>query len=102
MTRRFLIGIDSLTADQEVEFHRFLSKNGTWWHWISNMWLFVPDEGATIDVDAIRDEVKRVSGNARLIAMELAEDIDWAVRAQPNAQGGRMGDWLRKQWIGKD
>ena len=102
MMRRFVIGIDSLSTEQEAEFHRFLRDHGTWWHWISNMWLFVPKKEATIDVNAIREAVKKIDGGVRLFVMEISEDVDWVARGRPNAQGSRMGDWLSKQWAGED
>jgi hypothetical protein len=104
MTRRFVIGIDSLIPEQEDDFNRFLTQHGTWWHWISNMWLFVPKKGAseTTDVNSIRAAVKKINPTARLLVMEIPEDITWAAKGAPNSQGGRIGDWLKREWVAFD
>ena len=40
MKRRFIIGIEGLSREQEDKFRDYLEERGSWWHWIGNLWLF--------------------------------------------------------------
>jgi hypothetical protein len=98
MTRRFVIGVESLTPEQEEKFRKFLDRsNSGFWHWISNFWLIATDD-RKIDASEIVDAIKKINPDARAIAIEFPADLDWATLGKKNAKGQTMSGWLEKVW----
>jgi hypothetical protein len=99
MSRRFVIAAEGLSTDQESKVLDFLKKHGAWWHWIDNFWLLSTtiendDFGTSTIVGFIGD----LNENARVLAFEFPEDVDWTARGAANAKGKDMTDWLRETW----
>ncbi len=100
MTRRFVIGIEGLAREEERQFRDYLRDQGSWWHWIDNLWLFVTED-ETINVRSIRDQAKEINNDIRCLVLEIPGDIDWAGSGKKNAKGKSMYDWLKTTWAEK-
>jgi hypothetical protein len=62
MNRRFVIGVEGLTKDQERELRDYLASLGAWWHWIENLWfLSSKKEDEAISTEAIRDRITDIN-----------------------------------------
>ena len=76
MKKRFIIGIGSSTDAQNKEFFRYLNKHHlNWWHWISNFWLIV-DENGQLSASRLTDDLGEIYPNVNTIAIELEGDSD--------------------------
>jgi len=98
MKRRFVIGVDGLTASKSKSFREYLGSLGGWWHWIENFWLLIT-ENEDVAVDKIRDQAKALGAN-RVVVFEFPEEVDWTTSGPRNSKGRPMGDWLKTTWAG--
>jgi hypothetical protein len=95
--RRFVIGVGGLSSAEDKLVREYISEQGAWWHWISNLWLMTT-KNEEISAGTIRDEILKVNQKARVIVFEFPEDLDWAASASTNSSGKGMADWLRQPW----
>jgi hypothetical protein len=103
MKRRFIIGIDGISAENITKVHNYFNKHGFWWHWIGGLWLFVTRDTklTTTSIDDAINELE-TSPNARTFVMEIHEDISWTTRGKKNKKGRDMSDWLKETWASND
>jgi hypothetical protein len=95
--RRFIIGIDGLSPDQEAEFRVYVGDLGAWWHWIGNLWLLTTHD-ENISAKEIRKKIRRINHYARVIVLETPESLDWAASASVNSKGDTIYGWLNSVW----
>jgi hypothetical protein len=97
MKKRFIVGIDSLTPEQDKEFVEYLQNQKCgWWHWITNLWL-VSNRAGHLSAKEIRDEVIRLAPNARALVVEINEPGTWSGKG-PNSKDLNMFEWLKETW----
>ena len=96
MTKRFVVGTDTLTAEQVKVFKDSLTADAAWWYWLPNFWL-VKNRSETLTAAAIRDAVKRAAPNARCFVMEV-NNGSWAALSRKDAKGRNMTDWIKETW----
>lgn len=98
MRKKFIIMLHEVTSEQEKAFGKLLTENGLyWWHWLSNAWLAIDDEGGK-QVGQIRDFVNQAFGDTRNLVIEMPEGSGtWAGRG-PTTEDKDMFAWIRKNW----
>ncbi len=98
--KRFLIGYDGLSPENERLLHSYLGKSGSWWHWIPNIWLFACRDkkvtAKTLRVDLMKYSTKNV------LVMEIVKSGEIAFRGTRSPEGASMGDWLTSTWMPAD
>jgi hypothetical protein len=93
MKQRFVVGIDSLTKEQEKEFVEYLrGRKAGWWHWIEHFWLLTNASGNIIPQE-IRDELLRIAPNVRVLVMDMNDPKQWSAEG-PKADDRNMFTWL--------
>jgi hypothetical protein len=97
MSRRFVIGVEGLTASEEKKFREYIREHGPWWHWIDNLWLVVTDD-VSITAAQISEKLDEIAKGKRRLIFEFPEDIDWSGSGKPNSSGKNMFEWLEKWW----
>jgi|SRR5450759_2302786 hypothetical protein len=102
MKRRFVIAADKLTSEQDKELRDFLHEFGGYWHWIDNFWLLAVDGEEDISAAKIRDKVRALNEDSRVMVLEIGADIDWAGSGKRGARGKDQHDWLGGTWADKD
>jgi hypothetical protein len=97
MTKRFVVGVDGLSAEEEGALRAFFASEGNWWHWINNFWLFIaPDE---MMAATIRDAVAEIKSSARVLVLRVDDTTAWAGRGPTKPGGKAMFDWIRNNWM---
>ena len=98
MSLNFIVGAEPLTKEQESEFRAYVAKNrGTWWHWISNMWLLSFPDDITIDGYRIWEILANINPAARIFVTPVEGD-NWVVSDIQNKSGHGMHTWLERNW----
>lgn len=101
--RRFVIGVSSVTPDQEKAIQEYLGSLGGWWHWISNMWLLASNsDSSELSASRIAGMIIVLAPESRAVVFEFPEDINWALYGKTKEERERMGAWLRSSWMGKE
>lgn len=99
MKRRFVIAVNGLTAANEKAMQHYLLERGFWWHWISNIWLFVTRDEKLAALEINEKIVSLQSDPAlRILVMEIPEDITWVTYGNKNKKNQDMSDWLKTVW----
>ena len=98
MRKRFVIGIQTTTAEQDKAFISFIESNGiTWWHWIGGFWLLVDPQGAMTEM-VLRDKLRETHPEARSLVICVPEStVGWAGFG-PNTAEHDMSSWIRETW----
>ena len=99
MTKRFVIGVDNTTADEDKKFCDFLDENQcSWWHWVDNLWLVI-DTSDELKADEIRDALGLAARGKSCLVTEVEGPTDWAGFG-PSGKGAKknMFDWLDEKW----
>jgi hypothetical protein len=94
MGRRFVIGIDELTAKQKQTLRNEFGKRGSWWNWIPNLWLVTTVEDKT--TAKIRDRIGELAPGVNCMVFEV-DDVDWSGFG-PNTKDRSMFRWLNTTW----
>lgn len=95
--KRFIVGAEPLTKEQEREFRDWVKSNrGSWWHWVSNMWLLTFDDGSSIEADDIWTALNTSDPKQRIIVLD--ESLGWVVTDAKQHNGQRMSSWLERKW----
>jgi len=88
MTKWFVVGTESITAEQEKSFIDYIKDNGFgWWHWIPNFWL-ITGEGSPSCIE-IRDELHKLAPGKDIIVVEF-KPVTWA---------GVWAEYRRTQYV---
>lgn len=95
MRRWFVVGTESITAEQEKSFVDYIqSTRMGWWHWIPNFWLCTGDDAPNCDV--IRDKFLTIAPGKDIIVVEV-NPITWAAYG-PKSDKRDMFPWLNSTW----
>ncbi len=98
MNKRYIICVDNLDKEQSTNVTNYFkqSKYG-WWHWISNTW-FVTDNQGVSSAAELRDEIKKLLKDKKIIVIELSEDGDRWAGVTDNDPEKKMFKWLHNSW----
>lgn len=101
MTRRFIVGVDGMTPEQNKALADRLASLGCgWWHWIGNFWL-VSDSSGKLTNSVLRDVVLEIAPGGTNLVLEVVGSTNWSGFG-PNSQGNEkhnMFRWLQDNWI---
>jgi hypothetical protein len=99
MKKRFVICLNSSTKEQDELLKQFIKeKNFGWWHWLSNTWLLIDDNG-TFSAANIRDELKNIYPVVHMLVLELNGKGDsWAGFGTITPEKD-MFKWLKDYWL---
>lgn len=98
MKRRYIVCFDGITKEQSIKVKDFFESNELgWWHWIGDTW-FVTDRKGKFSAKKIRDEIKFIVENQRVVVIEMNENGDtWAgIRADDPDE--KMFLWFINTW----
>ena len=96
MSKKFVVGIEGLSTEQEELFRDFIRKDGSgWWHWIGGFWLV---DAATdeLTVSKIRDQIRDVLSEADALVLEVSP-ITWAAWG-PESENRSLSKWVSEFW----
>lgn len=97
MRKRFVVGVDSMSDEQEQKFLEYIRKNGYgWWHWLNNFWLIVDGEGK-LTASQLRDTLKSIVPNVNLLVIDVEGKQNWSGFG-PRSEERNMFNWIRKTW----
>ena len=97
MKKRFIIGVDPTSKEQEKQFIEYLRGRGCGrWHWINNFWL-VTDPSGKVTAKELRDELMRIAPEARILVLPVTPTRGWSGKG-PRGPEKNMFDWLRNNW----
>lgn len=97
MKNRFVVGIDSMSTEQESAFVDYLRSNGYgWWHWINNFWLVV-DISNTLTSAKLRDDLMEIAPKTNLLVIQIKGDHTWAGFG-PSTKERNVFNWLHNSW----
>ncbi len=95
MKKRFVIGINGMSQEQEKAFGEYLTKNGySWWHRIDNFWLLIADN-EFCSVQEIRDLLKLASPGNDIIVVEAGSTPNFSGFG-PSSSG--YFEWIQEKW----
>ena len=98
MRKRFIIGLDSTTKEQNEAFLEFVKEHGVgWWHWLGNFWLLA-DSGGRFSADDVRNKLKETHPGVHTLVIELSEHGDTWAGYGPKSENRNMFKWLRETW----
>ncbi len=100
MTKRFVIGVQGMTKDEENTFRKYLEEKGCgWWHWIDNLWLVVDAKGL-LSAQKLRDDLDEIAPGKTHISIEVKAEKTWAGfgPASKEKNGKNMFNWFHKNW----
>ena len=100
MTKKFVVGVENLSPEQQKLFRDFIQKDGSgWWHWIEGLWLV---DAATdeLTVSKIRDKIKNISKDSNTLVLEVSP-ITWATFG-PESEDYSFKKWVQESWVGDE
>jgi len=98
MKKRFVLGINSSTVDQDQELIKFLDlEKLDYWHWLSNMWLVVDIDGKK-NASELSDSLMSIYTGENVIVLELDATSDSWSGFGPKGESKNMFTWLHEKW----
>jgi hypothetical protein len=99
MKKRFIIALDKSTPEQNEAFKNFIDAAAgiNWWHWISNVWLIIDEQGKW-GSSQLRDKVREFYSGETMFVVELRPDDDTWSGFGPKGQQQNMFTWLENNW----
>lgn len=87
MKQRFIVMVDSLTREQELDLRaRFGNAGVGWWHWVRGTWLLVDRENK-LDLAKIYHVLREIAGDRDCLAMRVTEETAWIGYGPAGGQG---------------
>ncbi len=100
MKKRFIVGMDTITEEQEKAFLKYLKTTRlAWWHWIDNFWLIV-DRSEKFTAEKLQNEIKKLIPLERLLVIEVKGGAPWSGFG-PKTEKLNMFNWLLYTWSRK-
>ena len=94
--KRFIVAASPLSEHQTNAITALFRSGYGWWHWIENLWL-VTDRSETLTCTTIRDQIKGVAPNARIMVINADDPDNWAGTAS-SGRATEMFKWIRGTW----
>jgi hypothetical protein len=100
MIRKFVIATEALTQQQERELGSFLSEYGTWWHWLSNIWLLRTEKDG-ITTNTIRSKIESLNEVSDIMILEINGVKSYSGMA-PKSSAEQSRSWISKYFFDRD
>ena len=101
MKKRFIILLNSGSAQQNAEFVKFIKGDdiaGGYWHWLNNSWLMVT-QNVNMTSEIIRDKLREIYPGVHNLVLELREDgTDTWNGFGPSGEDKNMFKWIHANW----
>lgn len=98
MKKRYIACFDGLTKEQSEKILAFIRENDlSWWHWLGDTW-FIVDHKGDFDASQIRDAVKKIIPNERLVIIEINKNNDTWSGVRANDPEEKMFKWFHEVW----
>jgi hypothetical protein len=98
MKKRFIVALDNTTPEQNEEFKAYVVGAGlNWWHWISNVWLLIDNEGKW-GITQLREKVREFYPGETVLVLELGPYDDTWSGFGPKGEKQNMFPWLEDNW----
>lgn len=98
MKKRYIVGINSMTEEQEKAFLEYISSNEfAWWHWINNLWLIV-DRSGKLTAEKLRNDLLEIAPDERNLVIEAGGNDCYGFG--PKGEKRNMFKWLNNTWYG--
>jgi hypothetical protein len=99
MKKRFVLLLDTTTAEQNKNFLDQIKKAGfNWWHWIQDAWLLVDSTGEWTSA-RVRDLASEYYPGVDKLVLELRDDgTDTWGSYGPKTEKRDMAKWLKTNW----
>jgi hypothetical protein len=95
MRKWFVVGIESMTAEQEKSFLEYIrDKRMGWWHWIPNLWLITGSDA--VGCSDIRDKLMNLAPAKNTLVLAV-NPVTWAGFG-PKSDKRDMFRWLNRTW----
>jgi len=93
MKNKFTITIYRSKKSEEKKLANYLSKNGFgYWKYFNEMWIIVAPNHKQFSANKIRNEIKDIFPNKRLLVLDLGRgELDWSAFGNP-----KDFEWFRK------
>ena len=95
---KFIIAVEGGTSEQLNAITAYLNTKGSYWHWMSHLWLFIPTD-QDMSADAIRDDMtKFLTGDVTRMVFHVGvphtgDEFTWAGWGDV-----KSAQWLEKYW----
>ncbi len=96
MTRRFAVGVQGATPDEEKRLRDYFDTLGTWWHWIPNFWLVIVRDD-NINPNILRTNVHAIAPKRNMV-VEVAHGSAWAGQGPVEPPNESYFGWMRNIW----
>lgn len=95
MKRRFLICIDNATKEQQNIVTEYFKNhdNTAYWHWFSDLWLFIVYDNKDWTTQFIRDALSTLLPEAHKMVFQLDDGKKWSGFGNPE-----MFKWVSNTW----
>lgn len=100
MKRRFIVGTNSTTVEQDREFKdKVLAEfpGLGWWHRLDELWL-ICDRYGRFDAQRLRDIAKDIFSGQKVLVLELNEKGDTWAGSAPTSVVKETFQWLHSSW----
>jgi hypothetical protein len=103
MKKRFIVAVDSATAEQDEAFREYVRVNRLgWWHWLSHLWLLVDPTGSQT-ASRLTDVLLGIYPGVSTLVLELREDSPGVFSGHwsgygPASEEGNMFAWIRRNF----
>jgi hypothetical protein len=98
--KRFVIGTDITTAEQDAAFHKALIDRWpdlSWWHQLDEMWLIV-DGTDELTAAKLRNTVTKALPGINVMIIEVPHGGTWAGFGPSKGTKSDMFTWMTEVW----
>jgi hypothetical protein len=95
MAKKYVIAIDHGTDTQRNAITNYLRPLGGFWHWMADLWLFIPNMPTQHNAASIRNGIREVAPTvpAIVLPVEVSATPDWSGQFPT-----KWAEWLQSFW----
>ena len=99
MRNRYIIAISSLTTEEEKIINDLIdSYDGSWWHWIENIWLFATENDNFSTKNIREDIIEKLGDSVKILVIGIDPTGDGWAGLGPSDKQKNMFNWLQENW----
>ena len=92
MSRKFVVVVDNLTADENDKITDYFKEKYSWWHWLEGLWLIV-DHQDKAEEQEIAEEIQEFLPGKQSFVLQIHGNYGWYVFTREDAH-----EWLHETW----